>query len=314
MRKLIYKKIGGWLGLLLLSGLLAGCESNPTAPVDTSPSKTTGIIQVGPTTGGAVVSTVSPLQTLQTMGVVSPATTGQATPTVTVRTVVPITAGPGSAQARDRVTQAVEQLTANQTFRYKLVQSGELKSGTSLTRFEAQGGGEWELPAFHQLLTFSQGGQTQKLEAYGTDKQLFQRVVSLVAWRRVTPLVVGPFPDLKRLESGANFKAMGQESLNGQSALKFVWEMPASGFFPAAGGPESLGALTVSNLYLAFDPAKASPAQATIWVNPANSQFLRYRLDATLTNGDTTLVYGATYDYYDLSSPLSVTPPNDLPR
>src|SRR5207253_577242 len=107
----------------------------------------------------------------------------------------------GSTSDRDQVLKAIRKLAQDtQSFRYTLQQQGELKSGNSATQFSATGSGEWQRPAFHQLLTLNLAGQTQKIEDYARDKELFERVVDLVVWRKQGFSLTGPFPDSVRVE------------------------------------------------------------------------------------------------------------------
>jgi hypothetical protein len=198
------------------------------------------------------------------------------------------------------------------TFRYKLQQTGELNSSGSLSRFEAIGSGEFQRPAFHQLLTLKVSGQTQEIEYYGRGNKLFQRVVSLVAWRALQPAVAGPFPGLDQAQG---FKSAGKESLNSQPTTKYSWAFPASRLLPGSGQPEGLGALSATGLYQAFLGDKTSQAQGAIWVDEASGFIVRYQVSANFTSGNSTLSYNATYDYTDFDSPdLKVEAPEDLPQ
>lgn len=293
--------------LLLL--LLVACGESPTPTTITQANQTqaTGSPQPTAQVSTAVNSTG--------VAVVSPATTAAPAATATPTAVVAqVTFPVGSTSDRDQVLKAVRKLAQDsQSFRYSLQQHGELKSGNSLTQFAASGAGEWQRPAFHQLITLSLGGQTQKVEDYGRDRELFERVVELVVWRKQAFTIAGPFPDPARVEQAGNFKAMGKEAIGSQSALKFSWEEPAARLLPSAGQPEGLGALSATNLYRAFTGDGTSTAQLTLWVDEASGAPLRYQLVATFSSANTTLNYTATYDYTSLNDPaIKVDAPSDL--
>ncbi len=305
---------------LILLFLLVACGDSATPTVvGPGPGQLTASPQVSPSVTVAVATTTASSPTAGTLinavtatpGVVVAPSVTALPPTAAAPTA---TLAPGSATDREQVLKAVQKLaTDSQSFRYKLVQQGELKSGGSLTQFEANGGGEWQRPAFHQLVTLQLEGQQKQLEHYGRDKQLFQRVVDLVVWRKQEPGVAGPFPDPGRVEQAGNFKALGKEAVGSQSAAKYSWEEPATRLLPSAGQPEGLGALSATNLYLAFTSDKTSLAQLTLWVDDTNGQPLRYQLTTTFSVGNNTLRYTATYDYLNFNDPtIKVEQPSDL--
>ncbi len=307
-------KLAGLAGLVLgLLTLLAACQDQsgqtPTPPISAGADGNSP----GPTVTAAVSS--SPPNRL---------ITATATPTLpptspTGPTVAPVTPTPlplVDTQVNtilNQIRQATQKMVVEaKSFRYRLQQTGELNSGGSLNRFEAVGSGEFQRPAFHQLLTLKVSGQEQQIELYGRENQLFQRVVSLVAWRKWQPAVAGPFPGLVQAQ---DFKAAGQENLDSLKTTKYSWTFPASQLLPTSGQPEGLGALSATGLYQAFIGDKTSPAQATIWVDDATGFIARYQGTTTFNSGASKLSYSATYDYadFDLAS-VKVEVPGDLPK
>ncbi len=305
------------VGLVLLL-LLAGCGDSPTATSDATATTPPILSPVPPSaTTNTVIVTTGPGPTATTTS--NPVTTAAPPPAsgATVTPVAPIqpaaTTGPGSLSAREQVQKALAKL-ANEagSFRYKLQQQGDLKSGNSLTHFEANGDGAWQRPAFRQLVTLRFGGDQKQIELYGRDKQLYQRTLELVVWRKQEPGAVGPFPDAGRLTQAGNFQQPGKETINGVSALKLTWEEAAGRWLPSAGQPEGLGALSATNIYLAFVADKA-PVQLALWVSEADGLPLRYQLTANLTAGSDTLRYIALYDYSGFNdSTIKVDAPADL--
>jgi hypothetical protein len=293
----------------ILLFLLVACGESPT------PTTVTQANQTPTTNSSPVTAPISTAANSTGAVVVSPAATAAPAATATPTAVVAqVTFPVGSTSDRDQVLKAVRKLAQDtQSFRYNLQQRGELKSGSSLTQFAATGAGEWQRPAFHQLISLSLGGQTQKVEDYSRDRELFERVVELVVWRKQAFTIAGPFPDPARVEQAGNFKAMGKETIGSQAALKFSWEEPASRLLPPAGQPEGLGALSATNLYRAFTGDGTSTAQLTLWVDETSGAPLRYQLVATFSAANTTLNYTATYDYTGLNdSAIKVDAPSDL--
>jgi hypothetical protein len=303
------RKLPGLAGLsLALLVLLAACQDQPgsTATPPVSPpgnSPGQSVTSAAPATSGSRIITATP-----TLIVTAPPAVPGATPVTPTPAAVD-----QSNPALNQLRPAIQKMTNEaKTFRYKLQQTGELNSGGSLSRFEASGSGEFQRPAFHQLLTLKVSGQTQEIEYYGRGNQLFQRVVSLVAWRALQPAVAGPFPGLNQAQG---FKAAGKESLNSQPTTKYSWVFPANQLLPGSGQPEGLGALSVTGLYQAFSGDKTSQAQAAIWVDDTSGFITRYQVTTNFTNGNSTLSYNATYDYTDFDSPdLKVEAPGDLPK
>lgn len=299
------RKPGLALGLLVL--LLTACQDQPgpTATPPVSPAQNSpGPAVTSPVavSSGSAVITATPAQSAA-----APAGPGAAPVTPT-----PLTA----TQANDVLNQirpATQKMAVEaKSFRYKLQQTGELNSGGSLSRFDADGSGEFQRPAFHQLLTLKVSGQTQQIELYGRENQLFQRVVSLVAWRKLQPAVAGPFPGLNQAQ---NFKAAGKESLDSLPTTKYSWNFPASLLLPNSGQPEGLGALSATGIYQAFLGDKTSQAQAVIWVNDATGYIARYQVITNFITANSNLSYRATYDYAEFDSAnLKVETPGDLPQ
>jgi hypothetical protein len=243
--------------------------------------------------------------------VTSPTSTNIIAPTVTPSPTA--TFSPLAAVDRAQIQKALRQLADTQSFRYQLQQMGELKSGASGTQFEASGEGQWQRPAFHQLITLKLNGQSQQIEHYGRDGQLFQRVVELVVWRKQEPAIAGPFPDPARLDQASNLQPPAKETLGIQSTTRLVWQEPAFRFLPSTGQPEGLGALSATNLHQAFAADKTSLAQIVLWVRDSDGQPIRYQLITTLTAGSDTLRYTATYDYTSFNdTSIKVDPPSDL--
>ena len=303
MRKLVkLVRYAPWLLVLLLT---AGCDSAAPA-TQTPPTPISSGLSGSPVSGS-----VSPASTVQAG---SPALTNGSVAAPTLMIAPTATAQPqptGSVSARDTVLQGVRQLAVQSTFRYRLKQTGELRGGGSLSQLVAEGQGEWQRPAFHQALNFVQAGQSQAVEGFGNDRQLYQRVTALVAWRKLPTPVVGPFPPPDRVAQAGNFTQAGQEGVNDQTTTRYSWQGSVGNLLE---GPEGLGALSITNLYLAFADDRTALAQGTIWLNETNKQIVRYEYTTTLTAGDTTLNYRATYDYSDFNASLTVTPPGDLPK
>ncbi len=302
------RKIYGLGGLALaLLVLLTACQDQPgstaTPPVS-APGNSPGpaLTSKAPATSGSRIITATPPLTVTAPG----------GPSATPATPTPPTDAQANA-AFNQVRHAVQKLAIEaKTFRYKLQQTGELNSGGSLSQFEAAGSGEFQRPAFHQLLTLKVSGQTQEIELYGRESQLFQRIVSLVAWRKLQPAVAGPFPGLNQTQG---FKADGKQSLDGKPTTKYSWVSPASQLLPVSGQPEGLGALSATGIYQAFSGDKTSQAQAAIWVDDAGGFIVRYQVAATFTAANSNLSYNVTYDYTDFNSPdVKVEAPGDLPQ
>lgn len=274
----------------ILPGVLATAATTTTAP--TSTQNTTFRAA---TTGTVVAPTATPL----------PPTTVPATPT-------PVADVQANA-ALEKIQQAVQKMAVEaKAFRYRLAQTGQLDESGSVSRFEATGEGEFQRPAFHQLLTLKVSGQEQQIELYGNQGQLFQRVTGLVVWRRLQPVVTGPFPVLVQAQ---NFKNDGTENLDSLKTTRYEYTYPASLVLPGRGQPEGLGALSITNVYQPFTGDTVSPAQATIWVDDTTGRIVRYRVTASFKQSGTTLSYTATYDYSEFdSADVRVEVPGDLPK
>ncbi|MDB5082149.1 MAG: hypothetical protein JWP00_4073 [Chloroflexi bacterium] len=308
-----YTKLSGLAGIALaLLVFLAACQDQSSAPTATpaaSPGQTLtapAVTSPAPATSGSAGITVTPAQTA----------TAPAVPSAAPVTPTPLPATPVNSQADpafNQVWQAVQKLAVQaKSFRYRLQQTGELNSGGSLSRFEAAGNGEFQRPAFHQLLTLKVAGQEQQIEHYGRENQLFQRVVSLVAWRSLQPAVAGPYPGLNQAQG---IKAAGKEALNGLNTTKYGWTFPAALLLPATGQPEGLGALSATGIYQSFSGDKTSQAQATIWIDDTTGYIVRYQITTNFTTGDSTLNYSAIYDYADFDqAAVKVEAPGDLPK
>jgi hypothetical protein len=298
----------------LLSGLalvgllwLAACADQPatTPGVTTPPAPGTGGILPGLTSPAPVVSpSAGPA--------FSPTATPIALPTLAPATPTPVADTQANA-VLEKIQAATRKLSTDaKTFRYRLQQSGQLESGGSVSAFEAAGSGEFQRPAFHQLLTLKVAGQAQDIELYGNQNQLFQRVTGLVAWRSLQPGVAGPYPGLAQSQG---FTAAGAENLDSLKTSKYTWTFPASLLMPTSGQPEGLGALSITNLYLGFTGDKTSQAQATLWVDDTTGNVTRYRVAATFNSGGAKLTYTTTYDYADFDSAgVKVAAPGDLPK
>ncbi len=308
MKKKRRPKINFLPGLILACLLfLAGCEDQSAATP--APPGSPGAILPGISTPTAVVSppvapTVAPTTVPPTATLALP-TAIPASPTLVANT-----------QARAvlaKIREAANKMSADaNTFRYRLLQTGQLESGGSVSAFEATGSGEFQRPAFHQLLTLKVSGQEQEIELYGNQNQLFQRVTGLVAWRKVEPIVAGPFPGLVQAQ---DFKSAGAENLANIKTTGYGWTFPANLLLPASGHPEGLGALSITNLYLAFINDKSSQAQGSIWVDDATGYIARYQVTATFSSSGAKLNYTATYDYTDFdATSVKVDVPGDLPK
>ena len=246
------------------------------------------------------------------MPTTKPPTATPAPPTAVPATPTPVADVQANA-VLNKIRQATGKMSADaKTFRYRLQQTGQLDSGGSVSAFEAAGSGEFQRPAFHQLLTLKVSGQEQDIELYGTQNQLFQRVTGLVTWRKVQPVVAGPFPGLVQAQ---DFQAAGAENLDSLKTTKYGWTFPASLLMPTSGQPEGLGTLSITNLYQAFTGDKTSHAQATIWVDDATGFIARYQVTTTFNGGGAKLAYTATYDYTEIdAATVKVDIPGDLPK
>lgn len=290
--------------------LLAACEDQ-SAVTPTPAGSPGGILPGVSTTAAAVSPSVSPAPA-PTTAPTAPPTATQALPTAVPATPTPVADTQANA-VLDKIRQATQKMSVDaKTFRYRLTQTGQLDSGGSVSAFEAAGSGEFQRPAFHQLLTLKVSGQEQEIELYGNQNQLFQRVTGLVAWRKVLPVVAGPFPGLVQAQ---DFKSTGAENLDNLKTSKYGWTFPATLLLPTGGQPEGLGALSITNLYQSFTNDKTSQAQATIWVDDATGFIARYQVTTTFSGGGAKLSYTATYDYTEIdSADVKVDVPGDLPK
>ena len=285
-----------WLALLSLTGCDSSAPNTPTSVSNSTPVVTPAA------TASATTANVAPAQL----------TPGNATPTLVIQTAAVPTPATTTGPESDKVKQALQSLADSTSLTYTVQQQGDLKNSNSLTHFEAQGQGEWQHPAYHQLLTFTQGGTSEQLEAYGDGIHTYQRTVGLAIWKPASPVVTAPFPTNARLNGITNFQAAGSQTLNGTAVTGYGWQFPTSQLLPASGSPESLGVLSVTGLYQSF-VTDNSMAQAKLWLNSAG-QPVRYEVTATLTAGDSSLAYTATYDYSNFNGSVLVAAPTDLPK
>jgi hypothetical protein len=304
-------KIKKLTGLLLVCLVLLAACSDQAAVTPTPPGSPGGIVPGVTITIDVISPSAGPALVPTTLPAVPP------TATPALPTAVPVTPTPvADAQANavlEKISQATRKMSADaRTFRYRLQQTGQLDSGGSVSAFEAAGSGEFQRPAFHQLLTLKVSGQEQEIELYGNQSQLFQRVTGLVAWRKVEPVVAGPYPALVQAQ---DFKSAGAENLDNLKTTRYGWTFPAGLLLPTSGQPEGLGALSITNLYQAFTNDKTGQAQATIWVDDATGYIARYQVTAALSSGSAKLSYTATYDYAEFDSGnVKVDVPGDLPK
>ncbi len=286
--------------------------TGPTVPATTGPDGATS--PASNPASSPTLAFLSPLPSAAGAGA-PPSTPAPVTPGAAPLAGATAPPDPNAAALRDQALQAVRKLaTATTSLRYKVLQTGELKSGgSSLDRFQASGEGELQGQAFHQLLTLQLGGQQSRLEYFGRDKELFGRTVELVVWRRLTPLGAGPVPNPSLVEGATNFRDNGSENLSGQVARKLSWQIPAITLLQP-GGIENLGVWAATGLTTSFQGDRTSQAQVTLWRDGAG-QVLRYSFVANLSSGSDSLSYTATYDYTSFNeASITVTPPPDLPK
>lgn len=291
-------------GLALVCLLWLAACTDQSAPTPTPATSTS--------TGGILPGITTPAVSASVGPTLAPVSATPALPTLTPATPTPVADSQVNA-VLEKIRAATRKLSTDaKTFRYRLAQTGQLESGGSVSAFEAAGSGEYQRPAFHQLLTLKVAGQEQEIELYGSQNQLFQRVTGLVAWRPLQPVVAGPFPGLLQAQ---DFNAAGSENLDSLKTTRYTWTFPASLLLPTSGQPEGLGALSITNLYLGFTGDKTSQAQATLWVDDATGQVARYRVTASLSGGGAKLTYTTTYDYTEFdSADVKVAAPGDLPK
>ncbi|MBN9386875.1 MAG: hypothetical protein J0I20_02390 [Chloroflexi bacterium] len=291
------------LALVSLLWLAAAC-TDQAATTPTPASTTVGILPG--------LTSPPPVGSPSADTALAPTATALALPTLVPATPTPV-ADTQAKSVLEKIQAATSKLSTDaKTFRYRLQQSGQLDSAGSVSAFEAAGSGEFQRPAFHQLLTLKVSGQEQAIELYGSQNQLFQRVTGLVAWRPLQPAVAGPYPGLVQSQG---FTSAGSENLDSLKTSKYTWTFPASLLMPSSGQPEGLGALSITNLYLGFTGDKTSQAQATLWVDDATGNVARYQVAATFIGSGAKLTYSTTYDYAEFdSADVKVAVPGDLPK
>jgi hypothetical protein len=287
---------------LICAGLLIACGEEAAVTPNAQATISAAVTTAAATTTSANATTTAQNPALPTL-----------TPTVAqpVATATPAaTATPGT--PGEKLQAALQNASRATSFSYTITQTGELKSGGSVTAFNGAGEGSFAGGQFRQSVTVGLSGTSSKVEHYGRSSELFERVTEQVVWRKAEKALSNPLPPVARVGASANVTE-ASETISGTNATKYSWTLPTAELLQS-GQPEILGVLTASNLYRAFAADKSGTTNATMWFS-ANGQLLRYQTELNATVGINTFKYTVTYNYADFNGAnVRVETPPDLPR
>jgi len=310
------------LGLVGLN--LVACGEATAVPTSRPATVATALTPV-PSISALVATTVATIAPATVTVSTSPS--AQVVPTVTRLVVTPISSSiaattPTQAQAKPATKDEIQAVLKNfadnaKNYNFKLTQTATIKSGTSITKVEANGTGRYFAPNLYQKLDLNFGGQIQSIEYYLNNITGYQRSNALALWRKLASTL----PTSANLPTTLPNEAGGfQSSVVGQAQTQLRYTFPAALLFSQKdlAGPELLGLLSSANLYQPFlsSPDRQAQAEVKLLLNSPASLLIGREISFSLTGPTSNLSYRAVYQFSEVnsSSVAGLTPPPNLPR
>jgi hypothetical protein len=238
------------------------------------------------------------------------------TPTFTAVVVPTVPTSTVTVSAQDKLLKAF-QGWQGQNFSYIFEQTGELKSGNSVTRIQVKGEGEVVQANIRQSLQLIQSGQSQKIEQVYLDKQFYQKFENLKLWRKpaVFPKFASVLP-VSTFQQASAVRILGQERINNQLVDKYSFSVPGRNFFnsPAGIGLDNMGLLSAAEVWTVFARGTAQDVLVTVWVDD-KTNIVQYSSMVGLSERNSSLTINSTYVVTKINGANAVlNVPTDLPK